>query len=396
VKECDFLVVGGGPSGMTFAAAVGKRAKVVVVEEHETIGQPVQCTGLVAPRVVDMAGARGTVLNRLRGGYFHFPGDQVVEVRGKGTKAVVVDRAAFDQTCAELAEDQGAEIALGERFIDADLGDRITAHCLNRKGSCNYAAKLIVGADGYKSNVAKMAGLEGPKDQVRGVQMDIRHEEDDQEMLNVYLGKKVAPGFFAWKVPCGEMTRVGLCVSRSQDAPLTFFNPLLERLGLRDKERMRVISGMIPIGPPPRTFAERTLVIGDAAGQAKPLSGGGLYTGMVAAECAAKTALESLEGNDFGAEALSSYEERWKTELGRELDRGFLVRRAFIKLSDRKLEEVGRILSREDVRQVLSEGDIDFPADLAPRVLKTAPSLLKFAPSFLGALFTRSSARNQK
>jgi digeranylgeranylglycerophospholipid reductase len=106
--------------------------------------------------------------------------------------------------------------------------------------------------------------------------------------------------------------------------------------------------------------------------------------------------LESLEGNDFRAEALSSYEERWKTELGRELDRGFLVRRAFIKLSDRKLEEVGRILSREEVRQVLSEGDIDFPADLAPRVLKTAPSLLKFAPSFLGALFTRSSARNQK
>jgi digeranylgeranylglycerophospholipid reductase len=396
VKECDFLVVGGGPSGLSFASAVSKRAKVVVLEEHDIIGQPVQCTGLVTPRVVDLAGARETVLNRMRGGYFHFPGDQVAEVRGKGTKAMVVDRAAFDQACAERATDLGAEIVLGERFVDAQRSGNIIVHCSGPKGACDYATKLIIGADGYKSNVAKMAGLKGPRDYVRGVQIDIRHQEEDQEMLDVYLGKKVAPGFFAWKIPCGEMTRIGLCISRSQDTPLNYLTPLLQKLGLKDKERIRVTSGMIPIGPPPRTYAERVLIIGDAAGQAKPLSGGGLYTGMVAAKCAADTALECLEEDDFGLAELSSYEVRWKAKLGKELDRGYLIRRAFTKLSDRKLEEAGRILSREDVSKVLAEGDIDFPADLAPRVLRTAPSLLKLAPSFLGALFTRSSAGTEE
>ncbi len=393
MKECDLLVVGGGPSGLTFASAVSRKADVVVLEEHDTIGQPVQCTGLVTPRVVEMAGAKGTILNRLKGGNFHFPGNQVAEVRAKSTKAVVVDRAAFDQACASRAEDRGATIVLGERLVSARLGDGVVAECQGPGGDHSYAAKLIIGADGYKSNVARMAGLEGPKEFVRGVQMDLRHEEEDQEMLDVYLGRTVAPGFFAWKIPCGEMTRVGLCVFRSKDTPLDFLNPLLGRLGLKDKERIRVISGMIPIGPPPCTYAERALIIGDAAGQAKPLSGGGLYTGMVAARCAADSALECLEHGDFSLDALSSYEERWKDELGKELERGYLIRRAFIKLNDKRLEEAGRILSREDVRDVLAEGDIDFPADLAPKVIRTAPSLLKLAPSFLGALFKRGSAR---
>jgi digeranylgeranylglycerophospholipid reductase len=396
VKECDFLVVGGGPSGLTFASAVGERAKVVVVEEHDTIGQPVQCTGLVTPRVVEMAGARGTVLNHLQGGYFHFPGDQVAEVRGRTAKALVVDRAAFDQACADRAADLGAAISLGVKFVEMRQGRGIVARCSGPEGSADYSSKLIIGSDGYKSSVAKAAGLQGPREHVRGVQMDIRHEEDDQDMLDVYLGKKVAPGFFAWKIPCGPMTRVGLCVLGSQETPLTFLNALLGKLGLKDKERIRVVSGMIPIGPPPRTYAQGTMIIGDAAGQAKPLSGGGLYTGMVAARCAAETALECLEKSDFSIGALSAYEERWKTELGKELERGFLIRRAFVKLSDRKLEEAGRILSREDVRKVLAEGDIDFPADLAPRVIRTAPSLLKLAPSFLGALFTRGSTKNNE
>lgn len=396
MKECDFLVVGGGPSGMTFAAAVAKRARVVVVEEHDAVGLPVQCTGLVAPRVVELADAWPTVLNELHGAYFHFPGEQVVEVRAKETKALVVDRAAFDRTCALRAERAGADVVLGETFVSAEVGERVVARCCGLKRFDDYRAKLILGADGYKSNVARAVGLGSPKDLVRGVQMDLLHREEEQDMLNVYIGRKVAPGFFAWRIPCGDMTRVGVCVSGNQAAPLTYLNQLLDRLGLRDMERIRVTSGLIPIGTPPRTYAARTLTVGDAAGQAKPLSGGGLYTGMVAAQCAAETALSCLEADDFGAVALSSYQESWKAKIGRELDRGYLIRRAFIRLSDRKLEDVGRILSREGMSEVLAQGDIDFPVALAPQVLKAAPSLVKLAPSFLSTLFSRSSARNDK
>ena len=396
MKDCDFLVVGAGPAGTTFAAETARRARVVVVEEHEEIGLPVQCTGLVAPRVVRMASAGETVLNELHGAYFHFPGEEVVEVRSQETKAVVVDRASFDRLCAAHATDLGADLVLGERFVSADLSDGALVRCKGAHCSHEYRASLVVGADGYKSNVAKCAGLGPPKDQVRGVQVDLRHREEEQDMLNVYLGKKVAPGFFAWKVPCGEMTRVGLCASPRFDPPLAYLNPLLVRLGLDGKEKLRVISGLIPLGPPPRTYSANALVVGDAAGQAKPLSGGGLYTGMVAASCAAVTALECLAKDDFSGLALSAYQERWKAEVGRELDRSYLIRRSFLRLSDRRLGEVGRILSRGEVPRILAQGDIDSPSALAPQVLKAAPSLVRFAPSLLGSLLSRSNARNGK
>lgn len=396
VKDCDFLVVGAGPAGTTFAAETAERARVVVVEEHEEIGLPVQCTGLIAPRVAQMASAEETVLSRLRGAYFHFPGGEVLEVRSKETKAVVVDRASFDKICAGRALDAGAELILGERFVSADLSDGAMVRCKGAHRFHEYRASLIVGADGYKSNVAKCAGLGPPKDQVRGVQMDLRHRDEEQDMLNVYLGKKVAPGFFAWRIPCGDMTRVGLCATVRHETPLTYLNPLLVKLGLDGKERLRVISGLIPIGPPPRTYSAHALIIGDAAGQAKPLSGGGLYTGMVAAKCAAVTALDCLATGDFSGLALSAYQERWKGEIGRELDRGYLIRRSYLRLSDRKLGEVGRILSKGDVPSILAQADIDSPSVMAPQVLKAAPSLVRFAPSFLGSLFSRSNAINDK
>lgn len=396
MKERDFLVIGGGPAGTSFAAEAAKDATVAVLEEHGSIGLPVQCTGLVAPRVVEMARAESTVLNRLRGAYFHFPGGQLVEVRSPEAKAVVVDRAAFDQVCADRALDAGAELLLGERFLDARFGKGVVARCRDAEGVREHGAKLLVGADGYKSNVARCAGLGGSKDLVRGVQLDLRHRLDEQDMLDVHIGREVAPEFFAWSIPCGDMTRVGLCTSGRHGTPLSHLRPFLARQGLEEERRLRVISGLIPIGPPAQTYADRALIIGDAAGQAKPLSGGGLCTGMVAASCAASTALSCLREDDFSAASLSSYQVKWKAEIGRELDRGFLIRRAYVRLSDRKLEEVGRILSKEEVRDVLSQGDIDFPSALAPQVLRAAPSLLKLAPSFLATLFPWPGARNQK
>ena len=395
MKSCDFLVVGGGPAGMTFASEAAPHSQVVVLEEHRSVGLPVQCTGLVTPRVVQMASANGTVLNELKGAYFHFPEGEIVEVRSDQVKAVVVDRAAFDQRCADRAAEKGAEIRLETSFLRAEIGDIVKCECREGHRLEQYQAKLLVGADGYKSMVASATGLKGAKERVRGIQVDLRHREDDQDMLEVHLGKKVAPGFFAWKIPCGDMTRVGVGSSLRHDAPMTYLTSLLRQLGLQDKERLNVISGIIPIGLPPKSCADHALLIGDAAGQAKPLSGGGLYTGIVAASLAAKTALDCLKREDFSSQSLSVYEDRWRAEMGKELDRGYLIRKAFLRLSDHKLAELARALNRPDVRSVLSEGDIDFPSDLASRVLRTAPSLVRFGPSLLFSLLPKG-ARNDK
>jgi geranylgeranyl reductase family protein len=385
--DSDLIVVGGGPVGSRVAALTAKSMRTLVLEEHEKVGTPVQCAGLVTPRVVEMAGAEGTVLNRISGGVVHFPGGISIELNGKETKAVVVDRRTFDIASQEMALDAGAEFITGTRFTSFFRDqDSLNVEAVSGGEKRTLRANLLVGTDGYKSCVGRAAGIGQSRDMVRGIQTDIDRKLDDQDCIQVYLGQKIAPGFFAWMIPCGDLTRVGLCVSKGHGAPSSFLSSFLKTVGLGDAERLNSISGIIPIGPPQSTYADRVMVVGDAAAQAKPLSGGGLYTGMVAAECASRTAIESLKGNDFSSRMMSRYQERWRSEIGKELDKGYRIRKVFVRLNDRKIDEVGRLMNRRDVLEILSQGDIDYPSRLAPSILRSIPSLLKFSPQILGSL----------
>jgi geranylgeranyl reductase family protein len=385
--DSDLIVVGGGPVGSRVAALTAKSMRTLVLEEHEKVGTPVKCAGLVTPRVVEMAGAEGTVLNRISGGVVHFPGGISIELNGKETKAVVVDRRTFDIASQEMALDAGAEFITGTRFTSFFRDqDSLNVEAVSGGEKRTFRANLLVGTDGYKSCVGRAAGIGQSRDMVRGIQTDIDRKLDDQDCIQVYLGQKIAPGFFAWMIPCGDFTRVGLCVSEGHGAPSSFLSSFLKTVGLGDAERLNSISGIIPIGPPQSTYADRVMVVGDAAAQAKPLSGGGLYTGMVAAECASRTAIESLEGNDFSSRMMSRYQERWRSEIGKELDKGYRIRKVFVRLNDRKIDEVGRLMNRRDVLEILSQGDIDYPSRLAPSILRSIPSLLKFSPQILGSL----------
>jgi len=388
--ESELLVIGGGPAGCSFAAKAAKGAQVTVLEEHPEVGRPVQCTGLVAPRVVDMARAKESVLCSLHGARFHFPLGTTVDFRSPEVKAMVVERRAFDRRCAEAAIDAGAQILVSSRLTKAVIGkDGVDARFLREGRSERCSAGLVVGADGYKSRVSEIVGLPPAKERIKGIQVDL-DVKDDSDVLDVYVGKNVAPGFFAWRIPCGDFVRVGVCISQGNDTPSHYLQSLLRRLELDDARILERISGAIPIGPPLRTYADRTLLIGDAAGQAKPLSGGGLYTGMTAAAIAADVALAALREADMSAERLSEYQRRWKVVFGRELERGYLIRRAYLRLSDRRLEALGRTLDRPEVKEVLSIGDIDFPSLLAPQIIKAAPALLRFAPQVLRSMFSRT------
>jgi digeranylgeranylglycerophospholipid reductase len=388
--ESELLVVGGGPAGCSFAARAAKGAQVTVLEEHQQIGRPVQCTGLVAPRVVDLARAKESVLCAFRGARFHFPAGTVIDFRSTDIKALVVDRQSFDRRCAEIATDAGAKILTNSRLTRAIIGpEGVEARFLREGRTDKCMADLIVGADGYKSSVSEIANLPPARERIKGIQVDLDVKESG-DVLDVYVGSKVAPGFFAWRIPCDDFVRVGVCISKGNGIPSQYLQSLLKRLELDEAKMIERISGVIPIGFPPRTYADRTLLVGDAAGQAKPLSGGGLYTGMTAARIAAEVAIAALKEGDLSADRLSEYQRKWKEEIGRELERGYLIRKAYLRLSDKRLDALGRTLDRPEVKDVLSNGDIDFPSLLAPQIIKAAPKLLRFAPQVLRSMFSRA------
>ena len=303
---------------------------------------------------------------------------------GNETKAVVVDRFKFDQRCKDRAVSAGARYVTGAKFLDYEVTEKGIALWLD--GHEDVSCKLLVGADGYKSSVSKMAGLPPPRDLVKGIECDVAHRMAEQSHVHVYLGEKVAPGFFAWKIPCGDFTRIGLCISEGKGPPSTYLKSLMEKEKLDGAKRLANYSGVIPLGTRGKTYAERLMIAGDAAAMAKPLSGGGLFTGMISAECAATTAMEALEKNDLSERALSQYQRLWKEKIGKELDRGYRVRKVFVRLSDRKLDDAGKLFSRPDVMAILESGDIDRPTELAPAILRSVPSLLRFSPQILGSL----------
>ncbi|MBN1110063.1 MAG: NAD(P)/FAD-dependent oxidoreductase [Methanomassiliicoccales archaeon] len=378
--RCDVLVIGGGPTGCMAASVLSPALSTVVLEEHPCIGEPVQCAGLVTPRVVEMVSAQGTVLNRIEGACVHFPGGRTLVLDGEGTKAVVVDRGEFDRHCAVLAKKAGAELWTGCRGLSVGRRD---GEFQTRLSEGSVGSRAILVADGHRSRMAKAMGMGMPSEMVRGIEVDLRLRAEDQRRVRVFLGRNVAPGFFAWAIPCGDLTRVGLCVSPGHGTPYRFLEALLEREGWQEAERARVYSGAIPIGHLPRTYADGLLLAGDAAGMAKPLSGGGLFTGMTAGRLAGEVLGKAFQRNDLSARSLSAYQERWEGVFGRELRDSLRVRQAFVRMEDKDLDRMGGRLDRESVRKVLSTGDIDFPTTLAPALLKAAPALLAVSPALL-------------
>ena len=387
--DAEVVVIGGGPVGSTFAAQTASLT-TVVVEEHAQIGTPVQCTGLVHPRVVEMAQAQDTILNTITGFRLTFPGSRTREVRSNDTKAVVIDRGSFDRHCSERAEMEGADIFTNREFVSYRREGRRLSLTLNGpEGLETITTDLLVGADGYKSRVSEQAGIGPAKEQIRGIQAELDMRMDEQTLVEILVGRNVAPGFFAWILPCGDVTRIGLGVSHEHELPIHYLNALLKKRGLENVKRKDLISGIIPIGPPKRTYADNVLIVGDAAAQTKPLSGGGLYTGMRAARWAAVTAVDAVEEKDLSAKRLSEYDERWRSDIGRELERGLMIRRVFTGLTDKKLDDVGRMLDRDDAKEVLASGDIDYPSKLASPLLKAVPSLIKFSPQLIGSLIRK-------
>lgn len=155
-------------------------------------------------------------------------------------------------------------------------------------------------------------------------------------------------------------------------------------------ERLRLYSGVIPLGPPRHTSTDQVILVGDAAGQVKPLSGGGLFTGLTAARLAAQVASDAIEANDTSARFLRRYDRKWRDAIGKEIERSYRVRKAYVRLKDEQLDQAGRLLDTDDARAVLSLGDIDHPTDIAGDLLRAAPGLMRFSPQLLASMLSRS------
>ncbi len=379
----EALVIGGGPAGSTAARLLAKDHDVAIIEEHPLPGEPMHCAGLVTQRGVPKF-AEKSILSFVKGVRFHSPLGYVLELEARSSRACVVDRRQFDSILFHRAVDAGAAPLVDAQARTMTESRYEVRTDIRHEGQLRQAiSSLVVGADGFKSICRRSARLPPPKHMLSGIQVDLKDAETDQDFVEVFFGRGLAPGFFAWAIPAGDLTRVGLCTWDAEDLPAVYLKRLLGRKEFSGSKKVSTSSGKVPIGPGKSAVSGKLLLVGDAACHAKPLSGGGVYTAVKGGELCAKAASEFLtHGTDT-----SFYDRLWKDEFGKELSRAFRVRKIFLNLTDKKLDKALRIFGDPAVKKLLEErGDIDYPASLSSAVLKLAPRLAQFSPQVIESL----------
>ncbi len=404
-KKADIVVVGGGPCGSFSALTAAKLgAEVTVCEEHEMIGAPKHCSGHLNIASLNRFGLkipRGIIENEVRGAVFHSPSGKEFVLRSRAAVTYVVNRELFDKHLADLAVKSGVNFLLNSR-VKSLLFDSgfVKGVALGRNGG-NVEADVVVDAEGCSSALLSRAGLQGLKGSmiVRGIQAEVDGIEGVYEdMVEMYLGRKIAPNFFAWIIPKKDaLAKVGLATESGD--PRKYLKRFMEKHPVASKKLKKSrVTGLslhpIPVkGPLPKTYSDGFLVVGDAASQVKPTTGGGVIFGLISARVAGEVAYEAVKRRDFSELFLSSYQSRWKKLLGFDLAAMLRLRRALNSLSDDQTDRLIDLAGRLGINKVLERvGDLDFQGRSLIPMLRY-PATLVVLSYFMFSWLT-SSGRN--
>jgi len=358
MKRSDVVVIGGGPSGLRVAGRLAAGGlDVRVLERKARIGANVICTGIVGRELFDDLGLdRGSVVGEIRTVRLVSPFSTDLTYEHPRPFASVVDREMFDGGLADAARAAGAAIELGVTVEDIDVrSDGLVVEARDGSGEpVRRAAEMAVVASGVDPGLQKKCGLGRPRDFLNGAQVEAAL--DGPDATTILFGRDVAPGGFGWAVPAGAgKVRVGLLTKKEPKARLrrmieTSFATLLPAAGEMPIRTKPVAQGLLS-----PTFGTRVLSVGEAAGQTKTTTGGGISYGLVCADLAADAVLNAFRTSAFGAASLAEYERRWRKALEKEIVVGYYTRKLCARLSDGQIEGLFHLARTDGIVPIIRE-----------------------------------------
>jgi geranylgeranyl reductase family protein len=353
----DAVVAGGSISGLLAAREIAKNGhSVLVLEEGFEVGSPEHCGGLVSENALKELGIEPspkTFDSKIEHAKIFSPKGKEVTINSEKQKIIVINRRELDKQAARQAKDNGAEITVKTSFQE-----KISNGVKTSNG--DIECKFFVDCRG----VSRLANKD--RDGILlTAQYEVYADWIKKGQVEVYFDQEKYPEFFAWIIPSGEgVGKVG--VSGKGINVTTKMNEFLKSKG--NFSTIRKIFAPIWIKGPIKNFVEGdTLIVGDAAGQAKPTTAGGIFSCGMAGIMAGEAISEALEtGNQS---LLINYERRWKEKFGKEFEKQNLARKILARLDNDTVNKLFNSITPEIEEDISNKEDFDFHTSSILRLL---------------------------
>lgn len=382
----DVVVAGGRVAGSIFAYHAAKKGlRVLVAEKNPEIGVPVQCAGGVSDsffRSMDIKPLPEFTYTRIRAAAINSPSGARIITENPIIRGYTIERKVFDRYLALRAAEAGADITVNTRVegLLLDEGSVTGVNLRGPDGSRDVRCRMVIAADGISSRVARMAGLDTrfrPEDICSCAQYEMVGVDVEDDMMEFYFGSQVAPSGYLWVFPRGDgKANIGLGMRRrscSERGPLHYLKRFTEGMGY---QRTEFVAGAVPVGGPvEKTYTDGILVVGDAAGQVDPLTGGGIHIAAECAKIAADVSADAIESDRTDSEFLSEYQRRWYDKIGRNLKRSLKYRRVLDDLGDDELDQLIGSLEGKDLSSISKISLL--------KALREYPSIIKILKEML-------------
>lgn len=348
----DVIVVGAGPAGSVAARyAAENGASVLMLERDREPGIPVRCAEGVShagiEHFIDID--EKWISTTIDGAILHAPNGEYVEMRNNG-RGYVLERRVFDRALADLAVEKGTTLFCKTDVTDLlkdDSGQVCGVRFTHLNKSYEVKAHLVIGADGIESQVGRWAGINttlqlGDLDTC--VQYTVNNIKVDPEMCQFYFGENVSPGGYLWIFPKSDKSaNIGIGVSGDMTkpgrGPKYFLDQFMQK-NYPEASVNYVVYGGVPTLAGKNFITDHVMLVGDAARQVNPITGGGIVQGMIAGRLCGETAAKAIKNNNYSKKYLNEYEKRWDDMLGANQRFMYSIKTHFMNMNDDKFNSI--------------------------------------------------------